>query len=244
MRPGALLALAAALLVIAALVWLGNWQLRRLEWKLDLIEAIETRATAEPIPATPTLPEPVSDHVYRRVTARGHYLHDKTRQVKAVTEIGAGYWVMTPLATPDFALWVNRGFVPAEHRARGAYEEPDGEMIVEGLVRASEPNGTLLQKNRPDQDRWFSRDVAVLTATTGTSDAANYFIDAITEQPASMEQPASRDHTGSSASTSWPRAGLTRLSFRNTHLAYAITWYAMAAALSAALAWVVFRNPA
>ncbi|MEC9432488.1 MAG: SURF1 family cytochrome oxidase biogenesis protein [Pseudomonadota bacterium] len=35
---------------IAVLCWLGTWQVQRLQWKLGLIEALETRVGAEPGP--------------------------------------------------------------------------------------------------------------------------------------------------------------------------------------------------
>ena len=34
----------------------------------------------------------------------------------AVTELGSGYWVLTPLATRGFTVLVNRGFVPQDRR--------------------------------------------------------------------------------------------------------------------------------
>src|SRR3546814_20633617 len=42
------------------------------------------------------------DDAYRRVTASGTFRHDRETLVQAVTERGAGYWVVTPLETPGF----------------------------------------------------------------------------------------------------------------------------------------------
>lgn len=93
-----LLLLAAALKVFAVLVGLGIWQTQRLLWKLDLIATVETRLAADPVPA----PAPVAwatltagDAEYRRVTVSGRYRAGQGRLVKAVTERGPGFWVMT-----------------------------------------------------------------------------------------------------------------------------------------------------
>ena len=56
---------------------------------------------------------------YRRVIATGDWLEDRFVLVQAVTELGGGYWVLTPLAPRRrHAVLVNRGFVPADKRTR------------------------------------------------------------------------------------------------------------------------------
>ncbi|MEL6367493.1 MAG: SURF1 family cytochrome oxidase biogenesis protein, partial [Pseudomonadota bacterium] len=38
---------------------------------------------------------------------------DLSRRVKAVTELGPGYWLMVPLVTREKTVWINRGFLPS-----------------------------------------------------------------------------------------------------------------------------------
>lgn len=209
-------------IVFLALVALGTWQLQRLAWKLDLIEQVEARAYADPVPA------PLGDAPdYLRVTATGTYQHDQSLQIKAVTELGPGFWVMTPLVTPDRTLWVNRGFVPTglDRAERAA---PTGQQTVTGWVRASRPDGTWLEKNDLTADRWYSADIPVMSQQAGVTNAAPYYVDA--------EGPQ----------TGWPRGGLTKLTFRNSHLVYAVTWFAMAALFLFGIVYVVLerRKPA
>ena len=211
----------AALLVVGGLVGLGLWQVHRLAWKRDLIRKLETRLHATPIPA-PRTARP--DDAYLRVTVSGRFLNDRTTLVQAVTARGAGFWVMTPLATDDgFTLMINRGFVPAEDRNR--YARPPGRTDVSGLLRLSEPGGGFLRANDPAAHRWYSRDVAAIgMAQHLPSPTANYFIDA--EAGAS---PADL-----------PIGGLTVVQFPNNHLSYAITWFALAA-LTAGAYMVLMR---
>ena len=212
--------LTLALGIMVAMIGLGNWQLQRLAWKLDLIDAVESRAYAAPVPA-PLGPVTGDGDAYRRVTATGVFDYAETRSVKAVTDLGLGNWLLTPLATEGGIFWVNRGFIPQNFQ--GTLQEPLGQVTITGLLRLTEPHGTLLERNRPEAGRWVSRDVGALSDTAGI-DAADYFIDA--------------DHL--TAPGTWPRGGLTILTFRNTHLSYALTWYAMALLFFAAMAWVIW----
>ena len=89
--------------------------------------------------------------------------------MQAVTELGAGYWVLTPLETRGFTVLVNRGFVPPDRRdpaTRPAGQVP-GEVTVTGLLRLSEPGGGFLRRNDPAAGRWYSRDVAAIAACAG-----------------------------------------------------------------------------
>ncbi len=45
----------------------------------------------------------------------GHFIAGKETLVRAVTDLGGGYWVLAPFqADQGFVVLVNRGFVPPE----------------------------------------------------------------------------------------------------------------------------------
>ncbi|MEM1381107.1 MAG: SURF1 family cytochrome oxidase biogenesis protein [Pseudomonadota bacterium] len=213
--------LSCSLVLFVSLIGLGNWQVRRLEWKLSLIEAVEARAYSEAAPL-PSEPVTADGHAYLRVRAEGIFDHTRQRRVKAVTELGPGSWLMTPLKTENTTVWINRGFVPS-----GAEDLvlPEGAQTIEGWLRITEPGGTLLEKNDPEAGRWYSRDVEALSADAAIEPYAPFFVDADIQ---------------AGAEPSWPRAGLTQLAFRNPHLSYAITWYAMAALFAAAMGTIIW----
>ena len=148
----------------------------------------------------------------------------------ASTELGPGYWVLTPLQILDGTLvLVNRGFVPTGRRdpATRKAGEIAGEATVTGLLRITELGGTLLRSNDPLSGRWYSRDVAAIAAARGLTDVAPYFIDA---------DAAANATSGGSDS---PVGGLTVITFHNNHLIYAITWYALALMLAGGTAYVI-----
>jgi surfeit locus 1 family protein len=207
-RAGRLVLPALCLFFAALFGALGVWQVQRLQWKLDLIERVETRLGQAPVPA-PIAGDPKAFE-YRPVRANGTFLHDRETLVQALTERGAGYWVMTPLRTGGGLILINRGFVPEDRR--DAASRPQGPVRVNGLLRLSEPGGRFLRPNRPAEKRWYSRDVDAIAKARGVGPVAPYFIDAEASPAAAL-----------------PVGGLTVVRFRNAHLIYALTWFGLAA---------------
>lgn len=220
---------------------LGSWQVQRRTWKLDLMARVEQRVHSMPVAAPSPAQWPsvtAASHEYLPVQAQGHWLGGRSVLTKAVTELGGGYWLMTPLQLGDGTqILVNRGFVPDEQRSlwqqRIAQNALGGQdtVKVQGLLRISEPDGGFLRKNDAPAQQWFSRDVAAIAQSQGLAQAAPYFIDQ--GLPAAGQAQA--------GSGPWPRQGLTVISFHNTHLVYALTWYALAAMVLGA-AWLVRRH--
>ncbi|QUS36096.1 SURF1 family protein [Falsirhodobacter algicola] len=212
-----LLAAAGVVLLLA----LGVWQVQRLHWKTDLIARVDARVHARPVAAPPPSEWAGinrTDDEYRRVEVTGTFRNADAVLTQAVTDLGAGFWVMTPLETADGTYLINRGFVPAE--TRDDYARPEGEQTVTGLLRITEPDGGFLRSNDPEGGRWFSRDVAAIAAAKDLGPVAPFFIDA--------------EDAGQGA----PVGGLTVIAFRNHHLNYAITWFLLAAGLLAASIYV------
>ncbi|MGJ4891775.1 SURF1 family protein [Bradyrhizobium sp. HKCCYLRH3099] len=222
-RPATLAIGTAWVACVAILLALGVWQVERRAWKLDLIDRVDRRVHAAPVPAPSPAQWPAinrSDDEYKRVTLSGRFLNDRETLVQALTVEGPGYWVVTPLQTSDGLVLVNRGFVPSERRdpASRSAGNPDGPVSVTGLLRISEPGGGFLRHNDPAANRWYSRDVAAIAAARGLSDVAPFFVDAdATPNPGG-----------------YPVGGLTVIAFPNNHLVYALTWFTLALMLAGA----------
>lgn len=219
-----------ATIVFAAL---GTWQVKRLQWKLDLIERVEARLAQAPV----AVPAPDSwasinaaDDEYKRVAARGHFLNDKEAHVVASTERGPGFWVMTPFVLADgTVVIVNRGFVPGDRRDASVRSEGQivGQTSVTGLLRLSEAASWILRTNDPAQNRWYRRDPREIGEARGLSNVAPFFVDAdATPNPGG-----------------WPLGGMTRVQFSNSHLVYAVTWFALAVMAAFAITYVVREKP-
>lgn len=217
----------AALPCLLVLVGLGIWQLERLAWKEGLIATVAARVNepARPVPAETDWPgvNYAADE-YRHVTASGRLHHDQEVQVYALIDTapdgsgGPGYWVLTPLVQPDGAtIIVNRGFVPMDRKAPSTRPEGqvEGPVTITGLLRMPEEEGLFTPENDPADDAWYTRDPDAIAAARGILRVAPFIIDAdATPNPGGL-----------------PVGGLTRLSFPNRHLEYALTWFGLAATL-------------
>lgn len=220
---------AAALIAAMALAALGVWQIERRAWKHELVAAVDARIHSAPVKAPGTdawRRVNAKDDAYRRVTATGRFRHERETLVQAVTDLGPGFWVLTPLETRGFTLLVNRGFVPKDRRdprTRTAGNAA-GAATVTGLLRVTEPEGAFLRSNDPAAERWYSRDVAAIAKARGLGKTAPYFVDA----------------DGAPNPGGYPVGGLTVVRFADNHMVYALTWFALCA-LSLFFAWRLWR---
>lgn len=211
---------------------LGTWQVKRRQWKLQLIDDLTRLTTAEPIPL-PTDPLDLASLEYRRVRVRGRFDHsqelyvlprspvDPEREAREAGrlsssgEIGAN--VVTPFYCSDLGIriLVNRGYVPRqkikpETRLKGQVED---EMEVVGIVRLTENRKPFVPNNDVQKNRWHYRDLNAMAEVTG---AEPVFIDA----------------DFGSTIPGGPIGGQTRVTLRNEHMQYIMTWYGLCAATS------------
>lgn len=218
---------------LAILIGLGVWQLHRLEWKTDLLAAIEARGSAAPVPIEDVLAQSDMESAwFRAVSLRGQFDHDAEIILLARTnkgQVGAG--VVTPFRLADGrALLVNRGWVPIgyEDPARRAAGQMTGETELNGVLREPPIARLFTPNNRPAEDQWYWIDIAGIAAHIG-EDLLPVVVDA----------------NGPAPPGGFPIAGLTLIDIPNNHRQYAITWFGLAATLVgvfAAYAWRALRT--
>lgn len=247
-------------LAFAGFFALGTWQVKRLSWKLDLIERVNQRVHAAPLDAPRSAGwRNVSAELdsYRHVRVTGRFLYGSSSRVQALTELGSGFWLLTPFCRDDGStVFINRGFVsaaadhsgvnvgaqadavgcaPADMTGQGQGQGQGAKSAsslttVTGLLRMSEPNGAFLRHNDALTDHWYSRDVSALALAHHLSDVAPYFIDA---DAAAENLP----HLEPGSAAEQPIGGMTVISFPNNHLVYALTWFVLALMVALAFWW-------
>ena len=233
------LAICAGLLFVGFAA-LGTWQVKRLQWKRDLIQRVDQRVHA-PAVAVPSATQwalvTAAQDEYRHVQLQGAYDYRATSLVQASTELGSGFWVMTPLRQANGeTVWINRGYIPtsmaSQYQPEKASVDADDKasVSVQGLLRMSEPNGGFLRHNEPSTQHWFSRDIQALSESHHVVQAAPFFVDQERLSPATTSSTVEP--------TDYPVPGLTVIAFHNNHLVYAITWYALALMVVAAFVYV------
>jgi len=231
------LLLACALIGMGLLSGLGVWQLQRLAWKETVLAQISARRDALPQALPPQkdwAKVNPDDYDYRHVIMRGVFDHARESflfRASATGEAGEGpgYEVLTPLALDDGGtVIVNRGFAPAELKepARRAAGQVAGEVTISGLMRRPEARNAFTPADEPDKNLWFTRDPAALAAHWGLQGVAPFSVDADT-----TPNPGG-----------WPKGGATVMKIPNNHLAYALTWFALAATLAAVTAVFIAKR--
>jgi surfeit locus 1 family protein len=256
-RPLPTLTFACALL-FATLIALGVWQLDRLQWKLGLIARVDNLLSAPPVSIGEAYGDamdvPPEEHIaaadYRRVRLRGHFLNNREFYVFTTGLDGSPvYHVITPLVVPglfaflrcsvctqiqpngraelmigkqivrhpDGVVFVDRGYVPLSLLSPGSRTAGllEGDRTIVGVLRAPDQPGWFTPK--PDYVRriFYVRDLHAMKMELNRKAVF----------PMVVEADAAPNPGG------WPKGGQTRVTFRNEHLQYAITWFALAAGL-------------
>ncbi len=206
-----------AAFVFLTLLGLGTWQVQRRAWKLDLIARTEGGSTRPPCrrPPPPRGPRSAPTTPTGTSPSPAGSSHDRETRVQAVTEYGAGFWVLTPLRREDGSLvLVNRGFVPWDRKDPAS--RPEGQVAGPGDGHGP-PAPHRTRRRLPARERSGGESLVLAgrgrhRRRPGLSDVAPYFVDAdAAPNPGGL-----------------PVGGLTVVSFPNSHLVYAVTWYGLA----------------
>ena len=190
----------------AVLLWLGFWQMQRLDWKLNVIDDINSRIAAAPI-ALPDAPDAKAD-AYLPVKVTGALDAPYLRVLVSQKEIGAGYRIISAIDTGTRRVLVDRGFTPV---AQTDIPTHTGAVTVQGNLQwPQEVDGFT-----PDADIakniWFARDVAAMALALGTEPLL-----VVAKQTSFNDAPISP-------------LPVDTVAIPNDHLQYAITWFSLAA---------------
>ena len=196
--------------------------MERLQWKEGLIAQRNAALHAAPVPVPATLDEAVPLE-FHPVRAEGVFLNDHELYLNAQNAHGdAGVDIIAPLRLDDGrTLMVNRGFVPTSHQspATRAAGRPTEKLAVTGLLRVVQidQRSSFTPPNEPTRNSWFFIDLPAMAKAAGVDTVLPFYLDAdATPNPGEF-----------------PVGGQTITDLPNDHLQYAITWYALAAALVA-----------
>ncbi len=211
---------------ITILCALGTWQVNRLYWKEALIAKVEQRTSLAPMEINNFLDRQMLEDnwPYSPVSAKGIYDHSKEVYFFTTSKTGRSGWnVHTPMLLDNGKyLIVNRGFVPYDMREPEKRIEGQvrGKQSITGFVRVPEkevPNGWF-PENNPEKRELYWRDYDVFVDLMGKDENREFI-------------PFFVDVNDAPNPGGWPKGGTTIISFPNSHLQYAVTWYGLALAL-------------
>jgi len=224
----------ATLIALAILIFLGSWQLQRRQWKEALLAHIEALKTAPAQPLDSVLDQlgEGRDVAFTRVRAvcpglaAAPYL-----QLYGVQGGQMGTRLISACvvqSAPYRYVLVDRGFVADTISARPPVNPTDATPVeIVGVLRAPDKATFVTPANKPDQNRWFSRDVTAMGQALGASQVAPVFLMAETSS-----NPEWKALTPAPLPAEIP----------NRHLEYALTWFGLAAALAGVYAAMLLRR--
>ncbi|KAF7164423.1 hypothetical protein CNMCM6106_000975 [Aspergillus hiratsukae] len=226
-----------ALIPVTAFI-LGTWQVQRLDWKTKLIAKFEDRLVKPPLSLPPRIdPNAISEFDYRRVYATGRFRHDQEMLIgPRMREGQEGFIVVTPLerGEGESTILVNRGWISKKmmNKKDRAIGLPQGEVVVEGLLREPWKKNMFTPENKPEEGKFYFPDVHQMAELTGS-------------QPVWIEQTMMPDMVESMdrEAKGIPIGRAAEVNLRNNHSQYIFTWYGLSLATSIMLWMVVRKRP-
>jgi surfeit locus 1 family protein len=206
-----------AVVVIAVMVQLGNWQLSRAREKESRQEKLEA-LSRQPAVSLPSEPIKLEDFQYRKTEVHGTYLSKDTVYLdNKIYRGAAGYHIITPLriGTSSMYVLVNRGWVAAE-RDRSKLPNvpiPSGPVNVSGIATTATQKTLELSKEMVSGQVWENLDLERFRDMTG-----------LQLQPVMILQ---QNDVNDGLVREWARPDLGI----GKNLGYAFQWFAMASAV-------------
>jgi len=183
-RRGLLIPALTTLVILAALLSLGFWQLERRGDKLALIAALGERLATQPV----ALPPPsqwsalsARSDEFRRVQFAGVVDEARAGQVFASVSplrkdvTGTGVWLFAPLKLASGeTMVVNLGFVPEGQSVPSPKADA---ATMTGYIRFPEQRSWLTPADNVGKKLWFVRDPQAMAQALGWGRVAPFYID-------------------------------------------------------------------
>ena len=219
---------------MALLIWLGFWQLRRMDQRQTYNDMVISRWVTQPLELnTAEVPSDLSEWEYRRLTLDGQF--DFAHQIVLKNQFffeQPGVQLVTPMlldpmlldgensGTPK-AVLVARGWVPfddAKPENIAQFDEPNLTQIV-GLVQESQmmPGGETPAIPDTPQTEWFRVNIDAIQPQM-PYELLPFFIYALPEEGRTIHELPIRE----------PRDPATELRSPVMHLSYAVQWFSFA----------------
>jgi surfeit locus 1 family protein len=186
------------------LIWLGVWQLQRLEWKQGILSEIEQKMVAVPVAILPQNPQQDRSK-YLSMKVSGTIQTPELHVLVSRKRIGAGYRIIVPFQMADRRVLLDRGFVLVEEKNQS---RPTTDVTITGNLHWPDDRNSATPQNEVSGNIWFARDLDQMAKLLGT-------------EPLLI---VARSHTGDGIDP----IAVDTSGIANDHLQYAITWFSLA----------------
>ena len=184
---------------------LSVWQVKRLEWKKNLISNIEKAYNSDSININ-VLSGDLRNFKFKNVYLEGTFINEKSMFLgPRVNKDQVGYHLITPFLLKDGRyILTNRGWLKEIIKIR----EPNKEYLIKGILKESDIKNIFTPKNNMEKNLWFYISTDEMSKFAGLRLVDNIFVDLIGSNP---------NHKLTIINSSTPK-------IVNNHLQYAITW--------------------
>ncbi|MDA7469375.1 SURF1 family protein [Candidatus Pelagibacter ubique] len=188
---------------ISVFLALGSWQIIRLNWKLELINQIESSLKDIPVNLSN------SKHKnYLRIKTRGSIDFEKQIYLYNLNEKGKpGFEVINPLKVGNNNYLLNRGWIPFNKKEDKTINVID-ENYINGVLRKQIKPNMFKPENDLSENYWFTLDRDDIFKFTGKN-FSPYVIYL-------------------SGNNEFPKPKSITANISNNHKKYALTWFSLA----------------
>ncbi|WP_278387072.1 SURF1 family protein [Candidatus Pelagibacter ubique] len=188
---------------ISVFLALGSWQIIRLNWKLELINQIESSLKDIPVNLSN------SKHKnYLRIKTRGSIDFEKQIYLYNLNEKGKpGFEVINPLKVGNNNYLLNRGWIPFNKKEDETINVID-ENYINGVLRKQIKPNIFKPENDLSENYWFTLDRDDIFKFTGKN-FSPYVIYL-------------------SGNNEFPKPKSITANISNNHKKYALTWFSLA----------------
>ena len=206
----------AFIVALSILLGLSGWQIKRLNWKTDLISQRISSFESDPISFV-SLNQPEKNE-FRKVFVDGQLLNEFEMYMPALSKRGNnGFHILVPLKTTSGKLIIyDTGWVPLKikEKEKRLLNISKNSQTFEAVIRTSGRKGYFQPDNDTDTNTWFFVEPELMSEYLKMNFENKYYLEAVKNGP-----------------NGFPLGNQTRIYLRNNHLQYALTWFMIACGL-------------
>ena len=206
----------AFIVALSILLGLSGWQIKRLNWKTDLISQRISSFESDPISFV-NMNQPEKNE-FRKVFVEGQLLNEFEMYMPALSKRGNnGFHILVPLKTTSGKLIIyDTGWVPLKikEKEKRLLHISKNPQTFEAVIRTSGRKGYFQPDNDTDTNTWFFVEPELMSKYLKIDFENKYYLEAVKNGP-----------------NGFPLGNQTRIYLRNNHLQYALTWFMIACGL-------------
>ena len=213
------------LAALVSLVYLGSWQLHRLEWKTELLNSIKDGQTEDYIEYPFDIKN--NDFSYKKSSISGKIDQSKELHFFNINSYGqSGYNIIVPLLTKGRTVYVDLGWTNFTdiNSKEFMFRSLTGELDFKGILIYSKERRLFSPQPDTIKNSWYLMNIEEMDQFTKLN--SEKYIFRVVEQEYYLDLLNE----------------FTSINIPNNHLQYAITWFALAISIAAMYIIYIYKN--